>query len=335
MKKQLPKLLISTYGGHRLGTGHIFRDLEVAKLLVGKMRISYQVDGSGGAGKIFKQRGVKHILAGNLKKSAAGLGPDMILYDKPYALGPIKDIEPYKGKILALDYFFYNDRRINAAVNIMNHYYLSSHKINRLFDGVQYAIVRDEIIRLRRDRKTIARKVRNVLITFGGADPRNNTRRAIDILNSLSGQRLNITIILGYIFRKDLELAALKRLTNGPHKYTVKNKVMNMADLMAQTDLAFCGAGTTMMELLTIGCPVIVLPQNQQEADLAKKLERKGALLLMDHSIPLNIAGKRTASLLLDHPARKKLADIGRRLFDGRGKQRIRNIILKELKSAA
>ena len=334
MKEQKPKLLIATYGGHKLGAGHIFRDLEIAKLLADKTSVSFQVDGSDGAEAIFKQRKVKNVQLGSLKKAVVSQRPDLILYDKPYTLGPIRDISPFTGKIIALDYFFYNDGRINAAFNILNHFYHRPGKIKRVCEGFKYAIIRDEILKRRQTNKTLVLSVKNVLITFGGADPRNNTRKAIDILNSLSGQRLNITIILGYVFRKELESAALKQLTKGPHIYTVKNKVLNMADLMAKTDLAFCGAGTTMMELLTVGCPVIVLPQNEQEADLAKKLERKGSLLLIDHSVPVSIARKKVASLLLDYPARKKLAAIGRSLFDGRGKQRIKNVILEELKGA-
>ena len=117
---------------------------------------------------------------------------------------------------------------------------------------VKYAIIRKEILQRRRKRKPIAHRVKNVLVTFGGADPRNNTKQTIDLLNDLPEERLNITIVIGPIFRKGLERSIKLMLKNGPHKFFIKKRVLNMADLMARTDLAFCGAGTTMMELLIV-----------------------------------------------------------------------------------
>ncbi|OGC36735.1 hypothetical protein A2311_06250 [candidate division WOR-1 bacterium RIFOXYB2_FULL_48_7] len=328
-----PKLLISTYGGHKLGAGHVFRDLELGKCLMDKMMIMFHTDGASKAAEILRQRGIRHIQTGSLQSAIARLKPMMLLYDRPYSLGPMEELGIARVRTVALDYFYYQDKRINAIVNIMNHYDRQHKGSTTVFEGVKYAIIRKEILQRRRKRKPIAHRVKNVLVTFGGADPRNNTKQTIDLLNDLPEERLNITIVIGPIFRKGLERSIKLMLKNGPHKFFIKKRVLNMADLMARTDLAFCGAGTTMMELLTIGCPVVVLPQNEQEAALAKNIGRAGALLFLGQAYDLATAKKKIEALLKNYPARKKLAAIGRKYFDGRGKERIRAILLKELKS--
>ena len=110
-----PKLLISTYGGHKLGAGHVFRDLELGKCLMDKMMIMFHTDGASKAAEILRQRGIRHIQTGSLQSAIARLKPMMLLYDRPYSLGPMEELGIARVRTVALDYFYYQDKRINAS----------------------------------------------------------------------------------------------------------------------------------------------------------------------------------------------------------------------------
>lgn len=331
MKRKKPVILLSTYGGHKLGTGHIFRDLELANTLRSQAEVFFHVDGSNGAFEILYKCGLKYVFEGNLKKALEEFCPELVIYDRPYSLGKMEEIgQIKKPKIIALDYFYYDDSRVDAVINIKNHY-LEGHsikKIKKIYEGTEYAIVREEILKQRTKKSKLSRKVKNFLITFGGADPRNNTQKAIQILNRININKFNVGIILGHIFRKGLRYPLEKYF----HNYVVSDKVLDMSSWMCWADMAFCGAGTTMMELLCIGCPAVVLPQNKEELDLAREMAGEKALLLLEPGFSMNSAKEKIEELICNSHLRKEIAQKGKKLFNGKGKERIKQIIFQELK---
>ncbi len=330
MKK--PTILFSTYGGHNLGTGHVFRDLELAKVLMRDVDVFFHVNGANGAFDILSERGVKHILRGKLKRVLKELDPKLLIYDKPYALGEMEDIGQENGmRVISLDSFFYDDGRIDASINIINHHYKKRRKDRgqRVYEGTQYSIIRDDILKGRKRRKN-RKDIRNILVTFGGGDPRNNTEKVIRMLNNFDEQRFNVQIIRGYIFRKRLAYS----LSRGNHDYSVKNKVKDMSALMDWADVAFCGGGTTSMELLCVGCPIVVFPQTKEELAFAKSVADKKALLLIEPGLRMDRAKKKVKKVIEDRSLRNHLSKNGQKLFDGKGKERIKKIVLRSLKGS-
>ncbi len=332
MKRRKPVILFSTYGGHRLGTGHIFRDLELARLLRSDATVLFHANKSRGAARILSERGVTRVFSGSLARVIREMHPDIIVYDRPYALGPVKGADKRgKAALIALDYFYYDDKNVDVAINIKNHHLnrLTPRRIRRIYEGEEYAIVRKELLSPQGGNKYPAKNVKNILITFGGADPRNNTRKAMRILDGITGP-FRVVVILGHVFKKGLEYAA----RSASHTYVVKSRVLRMGPLMRQADLVICGGGTTMMEALTLGRPVVIMPQNKDERSLARDLEMENAALVVGPLRSLRSARRAVKNLIGSARARLRMSQKGQDIFDGRGAERIRTILMRELGAA-
>jgi len=320
-------ILFVTYGGNNFGAGHIIRDLNLAKLLKSEAVIHYFANDLSSVKEIFQNYGVTTLLQGELSKLLLSIKPDIMIYDRPYSLGKIEPINPLtKTKIVALDYFYYDDPRVQIAINIKNHYFNSSSniKISQIYDGNKYAIIRDEII-FYRDIRRIKNKVQNILITFGGEDVNNNTSKAINFLNTITHTQFNIKIIKSFMGNRNFNHIR----TNTGHHYTIINSAIEIGALMNWADLAFCGAGTTMMELLSIGCPTVVIPQSEDELNFSYEIAEAGAIVLYNYSKGTYKMDAKIINLINDYFLRQDISDKGKKLFDGKGKKRIKDIILR------
>jgi len=130
---------------------------------------------------------------------------------------------------------------------MVNHYY-----------GSRYFILRDEFLYTRE--KTIGKVVKNVLISFGGVDPNDFTRRVLNTIFPLCKKHnIKITVItgMGYGFKEHLK--------NEYPEIKIKNNVSNISDEILKADLVFTSAGRTTFEVASIGTPCIVLCQNKRE----------------------------------------------------------------------
>ena len=321
-------ILFISYGGSKLGAGHIIRDLNLAKLLKSEAVIHYYANDLRPVKEIFNNYGVTNLLKGKLSELLINIKPDIMIYDRPYSLGKIEPINPLTTtKIAALDYFYYDDPRVQITINIKNHYFNSSNniKIPQIYEGIQYAIIRDEILFYREIRR-IKKKVKNILITFGGDDPNNNTSKAINLLNTITDTQFNIKVIKNFMGKSNSDYTG----ANSVHNYAIINPTTEIGFIMNWADLAFSGAGTTMMELLSTGCPTIVIPQNEDELHLASDIAHAGAIILLNYKEEIYNMAAKVKNLADDYFFRQNMSGKGKILFDGKGKNRIKDIILKK-----
>jgi len=121
MTKIKPTILFSTYGNHKLGMGHVFRSIELAKYLKFDAKIVFHINNHGAVLNTLKGKKIKDISWKNFKKVVEIYSPDLVIYDKPYVLGRIEKIN--KVKIIALDYFYYDDDNVNKIINLKNHHF--------------------------------------------------------------------------------------------------------------------------------------------------------------------------------------------------------------------
>ena len=93
----------------------------------------------------------------------------------------------------------YADLTFNPIFNTASKSFKSSMKNYRKFEneyfGSDYACVRDEFRMWKRE--TQRRDVKDILISFGGADPFNHTMRILKIFNKLKFFDVNLIVILG------------------------------------------------------------------------------------------------------------------------------------------
>ena len=108
----------------------------------------------------------------------------------------------------------------------------------------------------------------NVLVAFGGTDPRELT---LHVISSIAAQdalasTINLTVVVGPgnpNLKRIEEL--VEEVSDGFHSTSVRHEVRRMSDLMRAADMAITSNGRTVFELAACHTPMIVICQNERE----------------------------------------------------------------------
>jgi CMP-N-acetylneuraminic acid synthetase/spore coat polysaccharide biosynthesis predicted glycosyltransferase SpsG len=140
---------------------------------------------------------------------------------------------------------------------VINAIYPEKQALPNHYFGYNYFILRDEFIYSKQ--KEDINKVKNILITFGGVDPNNYTRKVIEsIYDYCNLNNINIITIAGFGFKEYDSLSEFKNVT-------IVRNITNISKYMIKADLIFTSAGRTTYEIASIGTPAIILAQNERE----------------------------------------------------------------------
>ncbi len=182
-----------------------------------------------------------------------------------------KRLKPYYEKLMAIDDLA--DRRYQCDILLdqtfgrqQKDYSILVPEDCKLLLGSQYALLRPEFAKWRP--YSIERRghseFKQLLINMGGVDVDNVTEKILDELKlcSLSND-MSITVVMGGS-APHLESVKSKAITL-PYKTEVKVDVGNMAEIMANSDIAIGAAGATTWERCCLGLPTIqiIIAKNQ------------------------------------------------------------------------
>jgi UDP-2,4-diacetamido-2,4,6-trideoxy-beta-L-altropyranose hydrolase len=155
----------------------------------------------------------------------------------------------------------------------------------KLLCGAQYALLRSEFLEWRNyslERRNTAR-LKNILISMGGIDKENATEKVLDALRKCPLPRdCRITVVMGRMAPWLSEVEEKARQMAWPT--SVKADINNMAEIMAESDLAIGAAGATIWERSCLGLPTImmILADNQRYA--AQVLEKADVARVLSFS---------------------------------------------------
>jgi spore coat polysaccharide biosynthesis predicted glycosyltransferase SpsG len=187
--------------------------------------------------------------------------------------------------------------------------------------GPEYALLRGEIAAGRESPPMTHDRARRILVTLGGADPPNTSRRILDALRQLPQTDLEIRVILGPSNPHRASLAEAE----GDRRVAIIPAVREMVPHLTWADVAITAAGSTVYELACLGIPTLVVAIADYQRNLAAALERAGLARslgwhadLQPAALALTVAG------LLESPTlRGDLSRRGREIVDGRGVGRV------------
>lgn len=139
------------------------------------------------------------------------------------------------------------------------------------YNGMEYVILRKEFLHCRRSR--ISARVGQVLVTMGGADPRNLTPGILKLLNDRYAG-IAVKVIIGNAFENTDEI---KEQAGADCELIFDADARAMKEAMLQSDFAISAAGQTIYELLATQTPflpvrIIDNQDNNIEALLRNKL---------------------------------------------------------------
>jgi len=204
----------------------------------------------------------------------------------------------------------------------------------RLLCGSQYALLRPEFAALRPYslQRRARPALRELLITMGGVDKDNATGQVLQALRTCPlPADCRITVVMGATapWLEEVRMQA----QDMPWPTQVLVGVSDMAQLMADSDLAIGAAGATSWERCCLGLPtaMMVLAANQRHA--ARLLEQVNAVRMLDLAANLQkglaefINGIFTSETLL-----AQLRDSASKVTDGKGCEHVADWLTRKEK---
>ncbi len=194
----------------------------------------------------------------------------------------------------------------------------------QLLVGPRYALLRPEFAAFR-ERSLVRRAqstLKHVLIAMGGVDMMNVTEKILKVLvDAPLPKNCHITVVMG------LHAPWLKQVRHiaamVPQTIEIKSNVANMAQLMAESDLAIGAAGSTSWERCSQGLPSIIGVVAGNQIFIADALQAAGAskiFTVADDASALHIL---IAELADDPEELLRMSRCAANVCDGSGTSRV------------
>lgn len=341
------RALIKVLGSPSIGMGHVMRSLELAEELrrKGVVVVSFFCNDDCHSQEKIKGKGFSCIsdhltddgmVEENLARVIALEGIDILILDHPGDFldlySTLKGVFPHLF-IVALDNFALDNEHLDMIVNLFNHNPTlkapTSERV-RYYEGVQYGIIRTGFDAYIGCEKTIRPRAESVLVSFGGSDPKHNTLRVMEALRGSFPMEVSFHFVLGINFA---HRETVKRMAcHLDVKSRFYEDTANIEELMHHCDMGLCGAGTTMMEMACLGTPAIILAQSENEVRFADHFAQYGAVrnLGLADKVPVEKVREAIIELAGDQAARQRMSIAEKRLVDGRGRERIAELIVRD-----
>ena len=197
----------------------------------------------------------------------------------------------------------------------------------KLLLGPQYALLRHEFADWREAslKGRMQPQLRHLLIAMGGVDNDNVTEV---ILNTIDQSKLidleRITVIMG---PHAPWLDKIRRLASEVSvSVTLLSSVNNMAQLMAQCDLAIGAGGTTTWERCSLGLPTVLISLAENQKYISREVGKVGAAILCDVQDVEHELGN-ILRVVSEPDCLRRLSFNSSQITDGRGMQSVRQLL--------
>jgi UDP-2,4-diacetamido-2,4,6-trideoxy-beta-L-altropyranose hydrolase len=188
--------------------------------------------------------------------------------------------------------------------------------------GVDFALLRPQFRRLRSAalaRRTLDEPPRRLLVSLGGGDPQNLTKRVLDAAQAFP---LEVDVVIGAAAPH--RTAIETRARNADGRVRVHTHVDAIGALMRDADLAVGAAGMSAWERCCLGLPSLILVAADNQRPGARFIAEAEAGLVIDEPgglSPTAIA-EALCRLIDDATLRRHVSYCAASLCDGRGVQR-------------
>jgi CMP-N-acetylneuraminic acid synthetase len=311
-------ILFVVTGNNQVGLGHVHNTLILANDILNH-KITFLVDADSRLAyeKIKSKNYPVYIQSSrDIVDDIMKLSPDVVISDR---LDTSKTyMEKLKRQKLKIINFEDLGEGAKLADLVINAIYPEKEVLSRHYFGYQYFVLRDEF--LYSSKKEIA-DVKNVLITFGGVDPNNYTKKVLESISDFCRENgINIDVIAGFGYEKYDTLVA--------YEATIHKNVSNISDFMYKADIIFTSAGRTVYEIASVATPAIVLAQNERELTHFFASSAYGFLNLGEgNSVSSREILKEFTGLVKSYERRKEMSDLMKNSDLAAGRKRVIHLI--------
>lgn len=261
-------------------------------------------------------------------RSLARLNPSWVVLDGyHFTEEDHKAIKKAGIKLLVVDDMahlshYFADLVLNQNIHAAKLSYFSE-SFTKLLLGTEYALLRRSFLSLRDRQKETTHSSRKILISLGGSDPENSTLKVLQALSQVSIQDFEGVILWGPENSSSHEVKDYLQKSGLP--FHLVERKLQVAELMAEADLAITAGGSTCWELCCLGVPMVVVPLSPDQELLAQGLKERGCAMVVKRDA-LDRAGelrREIENLLSDSSEMEQMADRAQALVDGRGALRV------------
>ena len=365
------KICFRVDGSDKIGSGHISRCLAFAEFLKKKKIESFFIirnfDGNFESEikkkgfKVFRLKKIKtrrrikinkkfffykntlqqneEIDALETLKILIKVKPCLVFVDH-YGISEIwhRIIKSYKYKLIVIDDLadrnYYCDLLIDSTYKRKKNDYINLINSNcELLLGADKSFIKNDFLSIRKkslNKNLNNTKIKNILITMGNSDPLNTTFFVTRSILKSPLNNLSINILLGknYKFKK-----SILKIINKNKNINLINYTNNIAKYAFKADFAITSPSVTSLELATIGLPVGVIINAQNQKQIAKNFE-KGKVMI-NFGLKKKLTIKRFSNSLIDilnnYKKRHKMIKAGVKICSGKGKLIVYKYMLSKL----
>ncbi len=197
-----------------------------------------------------------------------------------------------------------------------------------IYNGWKYVCLREEFqLELPGE---FSKKVKNVLLMFGGTDPSNYNEMLYNIILKLSSKysdiKFNFVVGIGY----DAEAHGV--ITDEEKNVFVYSNVQHVTRYMRDADIAITSQGRAIFEMAAMGIPAIVISQNQRETSHSFASMQHGFINLgLGTDIQPEVIENTLDWLINTEPVRRNMHELMMQYPLREGVSRVKNIILNNL----
>lgn len=252
------KVAIYVNGNNKRGTGHVYRALELADEFYCKPDIYYDINQTDR--KIFGNTthnlipvdGIADLFKKCKKEGYELFINDILTTSIDYMIG-LRSVIP-NAKIVN----FEDDGEGAIKADLVFNALYSKNDLPNTYAGEKYYICSKPFLFYKPIE--IKEKVKNVFISFGGADPQNYSDRLLEIITKEEYKNYHFVVVLGRA-KYNVE----KLLEYNSKNVEVKYDIKNMPEIMSNCDIGITSRGRTGYELALLGIPSIAMAQNERE----------------------------------------------------------------------
>lgn len=189
---------------------------------------------------------------------------------------------------------------------------------SKLLLGVKYCPLREEFLQMKQ--RVTKKKVEDILITTGAADPKNMAGKLLMLCEKYLPQ-CRLHVVVGKAFLCKQELYELQDKNSNIVLYENPKK---MSDIMLKCDVAVTAGGSTMYELAACGIPMVTFIYAENQRPAVEMLEQKEYVVnLGEYSSVESDFWDKSMELFENTQLRENLTFRLQKLVDGKGAERV------------
>ena len=195
--------------------------------------------------------------------------------------------------------------------------------------GPKYALLRPEFRKARENLRKRDGRVSRIFVFFGGSDPTNETAKALEAIRLLGRPDIAVDVVVGAAnSHQDVIAAICESMPNTAYHCQVDN----VAQLMANADLAIGAGGSANWERCCLGLPSIIFSLADNQSSGSEAIALWGAHLYLGkrEKVDTTLLLASLEIALASPQLLQRMSDAGYAILDGKGAERVSSRILSQ-----